>query len=83
MKTGRSLTDLAQELERQAQTKRDFLISTADAECLPPAADRPTAYTLRFTVGDEAVQPVVRDLCHDQLGAHLGIPKPYYERLRS
>ena len=83
MKTGRSLVDLAQELERQAHTKRDFLISTANAECVPPSEDSPDAYTLRFAVGDEALHPVVRDLCHDQLSAHLGIPKPYYDRLRS
>ena len=83
MKTGRSLVDLVRELERQAVTKRDFLVSTATTECRPPTEEDPHAYTLRFAVGDAELQPVIQDLCHEQLGAHLGIPKPYYDRLRT
>ena len=71
MKTGRSLIDLARELERQALTKRDFLVSTATTECRLPTEEHPTAYSLRFTVGDAELQPVIQDLCHEQLGAHL------------
>ena len=81
MKTGRTLADLAQELERQAVTKRDFLISTATTECVPPTTDHPGAYLLRFMVGNDELCPVVQDLCHEQLSAHLGIPKPYYDRM--
>jgi hypothetical protein len=81
MKQGRSLVNLAQELERQAVSKRDFLIATATTECVPPTADHPDAYTLRFIVGNNELCPVIQDVCHEQLSAHLGIPKPYYDRM--
>jgi hypothetical protein len=81
MKTGRTLVDLAHELERQAGVKRDFLIATATTECVPPPADQPGAIRLRFLVGNTEHCPAVRDVCHEQLSAHLGIPKPYYDRM--
>jgi hypothetical protein len=69
MKTGRTIVDLAQELERQAAVKRDFLISTATTDCVPPTANHPGAYLLRFMVDNDELCPVVQDLCHEQLSA--------------
>jgi hypothetical protein len=83
MKSGRRLVDLAQELERQAGAKRDFVIHTGSTAFVPATAETPDAFALQFTVGNQPLQPVVRDLCHEQLSGHLGIPKVYYDRMRT
>lgn len=83
MKSGRRLVDLAQELERQASAKRDFVIHTGTTEFVPVAGETTTDFALQFTVGVQELQPVIRDLCHEQLGTHLGIPRVYYDRMRT
>lgn len=81
MRQGRSLTELAAELERQVEVARDF---------------RAPAKTVSMTVraGEDVVndQPRVElqvgqfghfnilEHGHDQLGSHLGIPGKYYDR---
>jgi len=83
MKAGRRLVDLAQELERQAGAKRDFVIHTSTTEFVPVTGETITDFALQFTVSDQPLQPVVRDLCHEQLSTHLGIPRVYYDRMRT
>jgi hypothetical protein len=78
MKTGKTLTELAREIERQQHSKRDFLAPT-------------TAMEMR-TVDDKRVQLHVgngggvdvglNDIAHGQLGEHVKIPAAYYKRMR-
>ena len=77
MKTGLSLTQLAQELERQATTKRDFLAPERQLQVEVVEADTPTVHLVVGAVGRFPLTPYA----HGQVGEHLGIPKAYYERL--
>lgn len=77
MKTGRTLTELAKELERQSQQSRDF---------------RAPAMQVSMTVPDPALRKVelqvgqlghfgIQPHAHDQLGTYLDIPSKYYDRM--
>ena len=73
MKTGRTLTDLAAEIERQNETKRDYKANTQQL-----ALDSETAGTMAVTgFGDFGIQ----NRTHRQIGTRLGIPAKYYDRL--
>jgi hypothetical protein len=76
MKMGRSLQDLAAEIERQAKTKRDFLANTETVEIVP--MDNNIAVKL----GDKGQYPV-GDIAHGQIGQFTGIPMPYYNKMRN
>lgn len=81
MKTGRTLTELAMELDRQRNAKRDFLLDTRNI-------------TMDFT-GDKHMMTLHNDaqhldtlldlngVAHRQIGSTLGIPARYYDRMRS
>ncbi len=74
MKQGRSLTDLAQELERQADSKKDYL---ADTRSLALAEDGDSlSLQNNGTLG-------ITPLCHDQLAQRLNIPVKYYQRMKT
>ena len=75
MKTGRTLVELAQEIERQSAAKRDFRANTSEITMLTTEG------------GSELVLPKfgefgVNELAHRQIATHLGIPAKFYERLR-
>jgi hypothetical protein len=76
MKLGRSLQDLAIELDRQAKTKRDYLAHT-QAIRMEPAQDG--AVLLQGINGGMALRPIA----HGQIASSLAIPKPYYDRMLS
>lgn len=76
MKEGRTLASLAQELERQANAKRDVLVSAIDL-CI-------------HTNGSSALQLISRDesyplneIANAQLAEYLAVPKAFYDRLRT
>jgi hypothetical protein len=73
MKIGRTLPDLARELTRQAEAKRDFL---APAEMLRVNSN---GHTTLFVSDPFAVNEVA----HGQIAEYLGIPKGFYDRLRN
>jgi hypothetical protein len=81
MKTGRTLQDLAVELDRQAAMKRDFVISTADMDFYE-TAEKVALYDNRQQHIDGSVSLGMTGLFHRQLGASVGIPAKYYDRLR-
>jgi hypothetical protein len=72
MKQGRTLPDLAAELERQVNAKRDFL-APAEALCVRSNGHTDLMVKDAYTVNEVA---------HGQLAEYLGIPKGYYDRLR-
>lgn len=74
MKQGRTLPELAQEIERQASSKADFIARSNHIQVSS------NGHTTLF-LGDQ--QPrAVTDLAHTQIAEHLGIPTPYYRRIR-
>ncbi len=78
MKTGRSLTDLAAEIERQAKTKKDYIADTRAISIWEPMKDTPIAMRVD---GLDTCFPI-SDIAHDQIAEHVKIPKPYYDRMR-
>jgi hypothetical protein len=76
MKTGRTIQELAQEVMRQAQTKSDWQTNTENMR--PVLVDD----HLELAISDKFQLPI-RDLAHDQIAEHVGIPKRYYDRMRA
>jgi len=82
MKTGRTLQDLAAELDRQAKSKRDFIVST-EAMQMEDGAEL-FSLTRPLDSGMREVEPFnMSGLFHRQLGSSLGIPAKYYDKMRS
>jgi len=71
MKTGRTLVELAQEVTRQNESKKDYLADTAALRMEPD---------LKIS-GFNGVALAVKPTAHAQIGQHVGIPKAYYDRL--
>ena len=77
MKTGLTLPHLAQELTRQQQAKRDFLVLDRALRLVQVPRDTQPRLLLAFGPEQLPVQPYA----HGQFAQVLGIPKPYYDRL--
>ena len=80
MKQGKTLIELATEIERQSQTKRDMVADTRKLELVP----------IFDTTGNRAVMEVkngsverfpIQPLAHKQIAERTGIPSKYYERM--
>ena len=81
MKTGRTLHELALELDRQAVAKRDFIVST-DAMFMEDGAEL-FSLSRPLDSGMREVTPFpMSGLFHRQLGTSLGIPAKYYDKMR-
>lgn len=92
MKAGLSLTQLAQELDRQNNAKRDFLVDTRELTLLVPgepvpaaAPDAPETYPapelhLPEGAGEFALNGLVP---RRQIGDHLKIPARYWDLLET
>ncbi len=76
MKTGKTLVELATEIQRQAEQKRDFIVPTENTLM---AVRENNALTYEF--GDQALS--IGDTAHTQIGQHVGIPKAYYDRMKA
>lgn len=77
MKTGQTLQDLAKELDRQQEAKRDFIAPTQNLRLKLTPEKKPILDI--YGHGEFGI----RDLAHQQIGARVGIPKTYYDRMRS
>jgi len=81
MKTGRTLNQLAQELTRQRTAKRDFLVHTS---CMHMSVD--AAVFELFNRGQTHMggpqEFGMTGLFHRKLGASIGIPYRYYDKMR-
>lgn len=80
MKTGKTLVSLAQEIERQQATKKDFVRPTPMIRMDETAA---LVIPSNPTPGSELMMFGVNDLAHRQLGSYTGIPAQYYDKLRA
>lgn len=74
MKTGRTLVEMAQELERQKNAKRDFTAPTTHLEVIP------TNKEVNLKVNGFGEFPI-NNVAHGQIAARVGIPQKYYDRM--
>lgn len=72
MKIGKSLVQLAQEVQRQNESKKDYIADTRAIRMTESGALEGFGSAL-----------TVRDVAHGQLAGKLNIPKPYYDRMRT
>lgn len=77
MKTGRTISQLAAEIERQQGAKRDLVASTRDMRMVNLGDDRPG-----LAVGTNLDNLFgLNNLAHDQIGTFTGIPAKYYDHM--
>ena len=80
MKFGRTLPELAMELERQRNAKHDYLLSTADI--IVDASDAGMQISLENKNNHVVTSLAVNEIAHNQIGQYLGIPAKYYDKMR-
>jgi len=83
MKTGRTLVELAQELDRQRQVKKDFLVDTRSLNLGYNGEN----LSLDLYDGASSAQAKVasfgiNDIAHNQIASRLNIPTKYYNRMK-
>lgn len=79
MKNGRNLVDLAAELQRQAETKKDAIVPSRLLE-MQPNGDLQIRMSSESPLGE--IVPLAHT-AHRQLGTRVGIPGTYYERMKA
>src|SRR5882757_4306253 len=78
MKAGRSLVELATEIERQRDASHDYKAPSPQVALVPSVETENTSLKLDLSgIGQFEVNP----LAHDQIGQHTGIPSKYYDRM--
>lgn len=75
MKTGRNLTELAKEIERRANLKKDYVAPVSKLNL----ATRGGNAEIVMNVGDNAYG--LNQIAHEQVADFAGIPMPYYRRM--
>lgn len=83
MKTGRTLVQLAEEIERQKLVKKDYLVDTRNLR-LSTEDETQFMDMLLKSSSDEVQMNRLRmnDIAHRQISQHLGIPAKYYDKMR-
>ena len=80
MKEGRTLVELAQELERQRAAKKDYISDTRNLRM------DATGDGLQLSLRDDRSHVVhmlgVNENAHRQIGTALGIPAKYYDKMQ-
>ena len=77
MKEGRTLTELALEIERQNAVKKDYLADTRKMEMVL------TDNSPQLAVRDKGLTLALNSVAHRQIGEHTGIPAKYYDKMHS
>lgn len=77
MKTGKSITELAAEIARQANSRHDYIADTRTI-----GLDAVGGGDIVLDMADHGPAPL-NDLAHGQIADHVGIPAKYYNRMRA
>lgn len=77
MKFGKTIQDMLREVERQTETRKDYLAETTALEMVP-AEGKGVALAMR---GNGTLP--ANDIAHRQIAEHVGIPAKYYDRMKS
>mgnify|MGYP001592021566 FL=1 len=80
MKSGRSLVNLAHELERQLATKQDLVVPTSLLRC---HTDEGGSCKMMIDAKDGVEEYGITNLARRQLAEKLKIPFAYFERMRT
>lgn len=81
MKFGKTLTELAQELDRQNKMKRDYLLDTRNL--IMDADENGSMLTMVNDATHTSTMLGINDIAHFQIGQALGIPAKYYEKMQT
>lgn len=84
MKTGKTLQELAIELERQNNEKRDFILDTRSLRMAPDGdnTNKIGLDIIKQKGGETFIDRLgINDIAHRQIGNHLQIPAKYYDRM--
>lgn len=79
MKAGKTLQELAIELDRQQAVKKDMIVDMGALSMDTSEA----GLALQVTGGNMAAQYGINDIAHRQIGQTLKIPALYYDRMRA
>ena len=80
MNTGRTLAELAAELDRQTKTRRDYIAPQSKIE--PVILEHAGAPVVMLDGINGGPMPLTEH-AHGQMADHLGVPKRYYDRMRA
>ena len=75
MKTGKTLVQLATEIQRRAENKKDLVANTKNLAVGVNAEGK-----VALSVGNAHVYDI-NSIAHAQIGAHTEIPKAYYDKM--
>lgn len=81
MKFGKTLKELSEELARQNNAKKDYLIDTRNL--IMDAAPQHTQLSIRNNTTGQTLILGVNEVAHNQIGTSLGIPAKYYDKMRA
>ena len=81
MKQGRTLEQLARELYRRQEVKKDYLVDTRNM--IMDASENTTQLSIRNDTTGETLILNVNEVAHNQIGTNLGIPAKYYDKMRA
>lgn len=81
MKQGRTLEELARELMRRDEVKKDYLVDTQLMTM--DAAPNFTQLSISNDKTGETIILDVNEIAHNQIGTNLGIPAKYYDKMRA
>lgn len=79
MKTGKTLIELATEIERRANSKVDLVANTKNIE-MQNVSSGPESAGVALVLGGTR-QFGINEIAHGQIAAHTDIPKAYYDRM--
>ncbi len=84
MKTGKSLSELAKELERRANNKQDIVADTRHLVMgvEHTEAENPTIYLRQKEAAPGSATMEINDIAHSQIASRLDIPAKYYAKMR-
>lgn len=80
MKQGKTLQELAAEIKRQSENKRDFVADTRDM-FMELIDGQTSGHHIRIGRGEDSPSFPLTDHCHQQMASRLGIPYKYYKRM--
>lgn len=78
MKQGRTLQELAVEIDRQHRAKFDYLAPTSEIELVSDYTG--SHFVIKNEYGNKSFE--ITENAHRQIGEYVGIPAKYYDRLR-
>jgi phage terminase large subunit-like protein len=80
MKPGKTLTELAIELDAQNNAKKDYILDTRSL--IMDADENGASLTMVNDKTNTSTILGVNDIAHSQIATALGIPKAYYEKMQ-